>query len=452
MVVGRPAVESAVERWEDAMRRGRGHRLILAASVAVLGAALVVVPGGSETAAEQNCLGWERSLRSTAGDDQVGRPAIDHFDDGMPFGQTLREWVDDGCMRLNYVQVLGTHNSYHVEPRPALLQFIGSLSAEQAAAIEYTHRPLGEQLGELGVRQVELDVYADAGPGQYALPLGQLVFPTNPPASDPIRPELLAPGLKVLHVPDVDFESTCLTLTACLQELEDWSAQHPGHLPVMVQIEAKDDAAPIPPGLLPPGLPDPVTPPAFGPGELDALDAEISAVFDADQLITPDDVRGDRATLEDAVLRDGWPTLVETRGRFVFTLDNEGAVRDAYVAGHPSLADRVMFVSAQPGTPEAGFVKVNDPLADPELIPSLVAAGYLVRTRADADTVEARVGLTARRDAAIASGAQFVSTDYPEADPAFGTGYLVDLPGDEIARCNPVLSPPGCDPTQLERP
>jgi hypothetical protein len=434
------------------MRRAHTHRIITATSAVVLSVAGVIVAAGSETAAEQSCLGWERDLRSSAGYDDLGRPAIDRFDDGRPFGQTLRDWVDDACMRLNYVQVLGTHNSYHVEPRPALLQFIALLEPQQAAAIEYTHRPLDEQLDEFGVRQVELDVYVDAGPGQYALPLGQLVFPTDPPTPDPIEPSLLLPGLKVLHVPDVDFESTCLTFAACLQELEDWSDLHPGHLPVMVQVEAKDDAAPIPPGVLPPGLPDPVTPVPFGPAELDALDAEIRSVFDGDQLITPDDVRGDRSSLEAAVLRDGWPTLLETRGRFLFTLDNEGAVRDAYVAGHPSLTDRVMFTSSPPGTPEAAFVKVNDPLADPDLIPSLVAAGYLVRTRADADTVEARFGLTARRDVALASGAQFVSTDYPEADPAFGTGYLVDLPGDEIARCNPVLSPPSCDPTALERP
>ena len=251
-------------------------------------------------------------------------------------------------------------------------------------------------------------------------------------------------------MPDVDFETRCLTFVGCLQQLEAWSDANPGHLPVMVQVEAKDDAALIPPGVLPPGLPNPVTPVPFGPSELDGIDAEIRSVFGDHQLITPDVVRGDRATLEEAVLIDGWPTLNETRGRFLFTLDNEGTERDLYIAGHPSLTGRVMFTSSPPGTPEAAFVKLNDPVADGALINSLVAAGYIVRTRADADTVEARFGLTFRRDAALASGAQFVSTDYPEPDPAFGTGYLVDLPGDDLARCNPVLSPPGCDPSTLE--
>jgi len=417
-------------------------------AVALAATCVVVAEGSAPTFAEQSCIGWERSLH--AGATARSRPAIDRLGADRPYGQLLGDWVADGCMRLNYVQVVGTHNSYHLQPRSALLQLIAALDPQQAAAIEYSHRPVGEQLGMLGVRQFELDVYVDPAGGLFALPLGQLMFPLNPPTPDPIQPELLAPGLKVLHVPDVDFESTCRSFTGCLQALEDWSVANPGHLPIMVLIEAKEDAAPIPPGVLPPGLPDPVTPLAFGPDELDGIDSEIRSVFADDQLVTPDDVRGDRATLEEAVLTDGWPTLQESRGRFLFALDNRGAIRDAYIAGHPSLSDRVMFADSPPGTPEAAFVKLNDPIGSQSDIAALVAAGYLVRTRADADTLEARLGLTARRETALASGAQFVSTDYPEPNPAFGTGYFVDLPGDEVARCNPVLSPPGCDASTLE--
>ncbi len=421
-------------------------RAALAATIAAAGA--IGTHGATPIFADQNCLGWERALR--AGGDGRSRPAVDRLDGERPYGQVLRDWVADNCMRLNYVQVVGTHNSYHVQPRDPLLQFIGSLSPEQAAAIEYTHRPLGEQLDVLDVRQFELDVYVDPVPGLFAFPLGQLVFPLNPPIPDPIRPELLTSGLKVLHVPDVDFEATCLTFVSCLQRLEDWSDANPGHLPIMVLVEAKNEAAPVPPGLLPPDLPPPVTPVPFGADELDHIDAEIRSVFSEDQLITPDDVRADRTTLETAVLTDGWPTLNETRGQFLFTLDNEDSTRDTYIAGHPSLDGRVLFTSSPPGTPEAAFVKINDPITNGAEISSLVAAGYIVRTRADADTIEARFGLTARRDAALASGAQFVSTDYPEPDVDIGTGYFVDLPGENVARCNPVLAPPGCDASMFE--
>ncbi|MGH9113082.1 MAG: Ca2+-dependent phosphoinositide-specific phospholipase C, partial [Acidimicrobiales bacterium] len=65
------------------------------------------------------------------------------------------------------------------------------------------------------------------------------------------------------------------------------------------------------------------------------------------------------------------------------------------------------------------------------------------------DTVQARTGDTTMRDAAFASGAHYVSTDYVFADPRFGTGYVADLPGDGAARCNPVNAPKRCERADL---
>jgi hypothetical protein len=69
----------------------------------------------------------------------------------------------------------------------------------------------------------------------------------------------------------------------------------------------------------------------------------------------------------------------------------------------------------------------------------------MVRTRADADTVQARSGDTRQQEAAWASGAHFVSTDYPFPDDRFGTGYVAAVPGDGVARCNPVSASRLCD-------
>ncbi|MBV2148956.1 phosphatidylinositol-specific phospholipase C1-like protein [Sphingobium sp. AS12] len=52
-----------------------------------------------------------------------------------------------------------------------------------------------------------------------------------------------------------------------------------------------------------------------------------------------------------------------------------------------------------------------------------VRKGYLVSTRADIDTVDARQGTNDRRDAALASGAQIISTDYLTAPNIYGNGY-----------------------------
>ena len=75
----------------------------------------------------------------------------------------------------------------------------------------------------------------------------------------------------------------------------------------------------------------------------------------------------------------------------------------------------------------------------------------VVRTRADADTVQARTNDTTMRDAALASGAQWVSTDYEEPNPAFSP-YTVQIPDGTPARCNPVTAPRDCRSTDVEDP
>jgi hypothetical protein len=344
----------------------------------------------------------------------------------------------DRCIRINQIQVLASHNSYHVQARPTLFAAIQGFDPALAASLEYTHGPLRQQLTRQGIRQIELDVFADPEGGRYADRAGLRVI-----GEDPIGPDALQrPGLKVLHVQDLDFESTCLTFTQCLRQLRRWSDDNPRHLPIVVQIEPKDDVLPD----LGLGFVEPIP---FRAPEFDDLDAEIRSVL-GDRLITPDDVRGGRDSLEEAVLEDGWPTLGQARGQFLFALDTGGPKLDAYVDGHPALEGRVAFTDSAPGTPEAGYLVRNDPISGGDEIRELVARGYLIRTRADADTEEARTGDTTMRDAAFASAAQYVSTDYEVPDSMFGTGYVADLPGEGTARCNPVNAPPGCDRLVLE--
>src|SRR5437764_14998420 len=119
------------------------------------------------------------------------------------------------------------------------------------------------------------------------------------------------------------------------------------------------------------------------------------------EIITPDDVRGSHATLEEAIHDGGWPTLGASRGKVLFTLDNEDAIRDAYIAGHPALKGRILFTSSPRGTAEAAFLKLNDAVKDEATIRQAVLDGYIVRTRSDADTVEARSGDVTARDAAL---------------------------------------------------
>jgi Phosphoinositide phospholipase C, Ca2+-dependent len=339
---------------------------------------------------------------------------------------------------MNQVQYLGTHNSYHIQARADLFGLLLASIPSIASTLEYTHVPLQEQFETQGIRQIELDIFHDPQGGLYANHPVRERFGED--AASGI-PELDEPGLKVLHVQDIDYETTCYTFVSCLQEIKNWSDSHPGHLPITVLVEAKDTAYP---NFLDFNF---VVPLEFGTVALDEIDTEIRSVFSREQLIVPDDVRGSFLTLELAVLTQGWPRLSQARGKIMFALDNTSAVREKYIAGHPSLQGRMLFTDSPAGTPEAAFMKRNDPLGNPGEIESLVEQGYMVRTRADGDTLQARSGDTTQRDAALASGAHFISTDYPVPDPRF-SDYQVSLPGDGIARCNPV-SPGNCAPDML---
>jgi len=131
----------------------------------------------------------------------------------------------------------------------------------------------------------------------------------------------------------------------------------------------------------------------------------------------------------------------------LFLLNNGGVTRDMYVVDTPNLEGRPMFTNAPLGEPDAAFVRFDDP-TDPALDDAALA-GYLVRTRTDEPTVDARNNDTARRDAALASGAHFLSTDYYLPSGFFESTYVVELPGDAVARCNPVTAPPSCNDADL---
>lgn len=118
----------------------------------------------------------------------------------------------------------------------------------------------------------------------------------------------------------------------------------------------------------------------------------------------------------------------------------QGEAESLYKAGHSSLQSRAMFVYSSPGTPEAAFVIMNDPVGNETLIQQRVAAGYIVRTRCDGPGVEVFTNDYTQMNSAFASGAQILTTDYYKADYRAGTGaytnYQVQLPNGDLARIN----------------
>ena len=349
--------------------------------------------------------------------------------------------AQDKIVHLNQIQVIGSHNSYHAGFAPSERKYLEMKNPKTLRGLDYHHARLLDQLSG-GVRQIEIDVFADPGGGRFAHPaIVRDVAAAGLPADPDFDPqhEMDKPGFKVMHVQDLDERSTCHTFVACLKDVRTWSQAHPRHVPIFILVETKEDT--------PHEMPNAVKAESFTPALFDALDAEIRSVFQPSEIMTPDEVRGNASTLVEAVHAGRWPTLAKARGRVIFLMDQQH-VGPIYGQGHPSLKGRILFTNAIPGAPDAAFVEQNE--GSLEEINALVTQGYLVRTRTDESTEQARTNDTTRRDLALSSGAQMLSTDYPLSEPSAWTKYSVGLPDGLVTRCNPVNKPAGCVDSLLE--
>src|SRR3984957_2679164 len=221
----------------------------------------------------------------------------------------LTELVDTGFddLPINKVQVIGSHNSYKRAIDSALFRLFKEKDPKNALGLEYSHIPYGEQL-DLGLRNLEIDVYADQKGGKYAHPKGlEWEATSNPPPYDPDG-EMNKPGFKVFHVQDLDFRSNSYTFADCLKQFKAWSDQHPDHYPVYVTMNAKDEV------IKADGF---TVPEKFTTAVFDKLDKELIDNLGPDYLITPDDVRGHDKTLESAVLAGPSAARKSARGEVI---------------------------------------------------------------------------------------------------------------------------------------
>lgn len=297
----------------------------------------------------------------------------------------------DAVLRLNEIQFKGTHNSYHLEPP--------SSTPDQ----RYSMPTLTEQLSFFGVRSFELDVHAIDG------------------------------RIGVFHLPVGDDKSTCSWLAACLRELKAWSDAHPGHQPLVVYFDPRDqfDAEKI-------------------IDHLDDIDAELRAVWPRERMLTPDDLTRGEADVAAGVAKYGWPTLGETRGKILFVLWAFGDIPYRYTYEGTTLRGRAMFVAeTYTGWRHSMIVGMDTAIEQEAQIAEAVKAGFFVRTRSD--DLPSRGGYYPDRlAAALRSGAQSILTDYPR--PGDVEGYDMTIPGGTPSRCNPQNAPATCTAADVENP
>lgn len=367
--------------------------------------------------------------------------------------------VDEG-IKINQIQVLGTHNSYAKPVDSKVFELVSPIvsnmmkmfkqkmtAAEKERFMEFHphEMPLDEMLKynhldfetqlNAGLRSLEMDIYYDPTGNRFQNPASYRVLRskgiTDLAPFDTIGYD--KPGFKMFHMADIDFRTHYPTFKKGLQALKKWSDAHPTHAPIFIMVEAKDKGFPI--------LPNSSEVLPFDAKAFNQMDALVIEVLGREKLIIPDDVRANYTTLEEAVLANNWPLLKESIGKFVFLLlPSAGgiATESAYVKGHPNLENRTMFVQSQPNQNHAAFLLLDNAKVRQQEIQQAVAKGYMVRTRSDIETYEAKVNDYSRAEAAFSSGAQVISTDFFRPGNTYGTDYYVKMPNGKSLQINPL--------------
>jgi Phosphoinositide phospholipase C, Ca2+-dependent len=382
-------------------------------------AAFVLIPTGAFAIAQAGL--FSSSSPAAAQASVKARPCDAHCD---------AAWMDAN-LRLNQLQMVGTAESYKQKPDGALMMLIRMGGKKDAEALDFGLPPLKSQL-DADVRALRFDVAYDPQGGLFKNPAGAGMAMDLLP--DGYAKAMTKPGFKVIHVLDVDYRSSCPALSDCLAQVAAWSNAHPRHLPIVIVLRTNDAKTPMP------GATKPL---ACDEAAMNALEVEIRAAFGPDQIITPDQIQGQHATLREAVLAHAWPKLGAARGKVIFVLDDSDAKAKAYQGVRKSLEGRAMFVATDEAAPLAAFLSISDPVKEGLRVQQAVKAGFMVTTRADEETREARANSTARRDGAFASGAQIVETDFITADPAIGP-YRVSLADNPAALCGAQLGSEHC--------
>jgi len=343
------------------------------------------------------------------------------------------EHAELGSLRLDQVQYIQTHNSYHLAPDSTMVLYLLSSGYRDgpdwsgkrlARATAYSNLPLETQL-ELGIRAFELDVYDDPQGGRFGEPaiFRALAERRLPPAA-PWDPEgaMKRPGFKTIHKEHYDPRSTCPVFKDCLREIAQWSARHPDHVPIFVMIETKD------------GVSDAACPGLCADGWT-RLAGEITAIIPRDAILRPADIGS------------GWPTIDAARGKILFFLLDEDDAAESYRKAATVTGLSLLFTGERPTKKEAlpthrGRWAILPKPGDAR-IADATRAGMLSYTRADSNTEEARTADYSRRDRAFASGASIISTDFPIPDRRY-SNYAVRFSGGAYVRCNPISAKELC--------
>lgn len=173
----------------------------------------------------------------------------------------------------------------------------------------------------------------------------------------------------VYHLPVLDNHSSCAYLSDCLKFVQTWSYEHKTHEPIFIFFESKL---------------------GFNQNKTKKLRHLIENIFLQQQILKSSEVQ------------EVWPKVEDALGKIAFVLMRK------------PMNTHFFFVANQEPIAKNNIVLIEDPIRSQYEIAKWVREGHMVRTRLDDfGTWWPRFSLK-RADAAMMSGAQLLSTDYPE--------------------------------------
>ncbi len=313
---------------------------------------------------------------------------IPPVDESSFFDGNLSTELEAG-VKFNELAFIGTHNSYQKQSVPSMRKLYSLLSEltfgmVKATGGDFESQTLTQQFN-CGIRNVELDIETFERDGELSF--------------------------TCMHNPTFDMGTTCYDLELALKEIVLWSDNNPDHLPITVIIEPKRIFLPI--------------------ENMEFFNMDYVAVLEnmlrenlGDKLFTPSDMLRGYASFGEMRAADDWCEVKDMLGKVVILLHDTGVTED-YIALDPSIRSQVMFPMLRPNDAErdcASFLIINDPKEVIKCKVDILDSKKLIaRTRSD----EFNKISEERRETAIYSGAQLISTDYPPRDDLASDAYAV---------------------------
>ena len=292
--------------------------------------------------------------------------------------------ISNNDLKLNEIQVLATHNSFKAMPNMYISKFLELFWGQKTRNTQYGMPYLTDQL-DSGIRGLELDI------------------------------TMYGNDIILMHDPLTDWRTNGPDFAMTLEEINIWSDQNSGHVPVHIMIQIRSTWS--------------VFTHKFGSFERENL-IQMEELLDeilGEKIIRPGEIIGNNNTLTDAIMNDGWPMLNDSLGRFYFTiLFDDKHTKKEYIDIDPDFKTQNCFVFTRldDGIKDySAFILADCPFQ--EGLKEYVDANHILRTRVDVQFSHP----PERLKAAIELGSVILATDYPEGH-TYDDDYICRLTPD----------------------